>query len=185
MKTDETTRPVAGSAAPTVEVVKLERVEVAGMRRDLRVRERREWTRRTLPRVAAALRDVGAEPSGPAMSVLRARTDGTLEVTVGYPVRAVSPEPSLTVELLPEGGAVRAVHLGPYDSMMGTYDLLVEWLVGHHHEVGLLMWEEYLIGSDTTDNPALYQTRAVYPLSTVRAGSVLAASARPAPGDSR
>jgi effector-binding domain-containing protein len=65
---------------------------------------------------------------------------------------------------LPNGPAVQIVHLGSIDSLLFTYDRLGEWLAVHHVQPTTLMWEEYLIGSDDTDQCAAWRTRVVCPL---------------------
>ena len=139
--------------------------DVAGMSRCLHVTELREWTGRALRTVRAAFDAAGLRPSGPGMSLIRPRAEGTLDVTTGYPVGEAAQWSPLIVEVLLGGGAARTLHLGPYDSILAAYDLLIEWLSEHHRKVGSLMWEEYLVGPDDTAAAAGYETRVVCPLS--------------------
>lgn len=145
------------------EVIVVERTYVAGLRASVPVTEVRDWTRQALPVVAATLRDAGVRPSGPPMSELRPRSDGALQVTVGYPVSRPPVGLALTHAVLPAGIAVRAVHIGPHESIQSTYDRLVEWLTGHHRPAGPALWEQYIIGPDVARTVAACKTAILCP----------------------
>lgn len=141
----------AGQAPPDAEIVDEEPVQVAGLRRRLRVTQLRGWTRRTLSVVSDALSTAGARPVGPPVAVLRPLPDGGLEVTAGFPVDHRPPGTSLEHDTLPAGKALQVAHLGSYESLAAAYDRLFERLAGHDGAAGPLLWEQYVVGPQDTD----------------------------------
>jgi effector-binding domain-containing protein len=65
---------------------------------------------------------------------------------------------------VPGGRVVQALHLGSWQTLLSTYDRLSDWLGAHRVLRVPLMWEEYLVGPDLADDPAVWQTRVVVPL---------------------
>lgn len=161
----ETLARAGGRALPEAEIVENERVEVAGVRGRLRVTEVREWTRRTLPVVAARLAGAGVRPAGAPVAVLRPCEDGSFEVTAGYPVERLPMGTRLDRDALPGGQAVRALHSGSWDSLLTTYDRLFEWLVGHGRSPGPLMWEQYVVGPQAGEASDTWRTIVSCPLA--------------------
>jgi hypothetical protein len=94
-------------------------------------------------------------------------TAGTFDVTAGYPTaKPLKIGSPFTGERLPGGRIVHVLHLGPWSTLLSTYDRLSEWLVAHRLSLVPLMWEEYLVGPDTVADPAAWRTRIVVPLPT-------------------
>jgi len=147
------------------EIVVNEQVEIVGTRERLRVADVHEWTRRTLPIVAARLADTGIRPTGAPVAVLRAREDGSFEVTAGYPVANLPYGSRWDHDTLPAGTAVQALHRGDYDSLLATYDRVFEWLVGHGHTPSSLMWEQYVVGPQAAEAPDSWRTIVACPLA--------------------
>ena len=70
----------------------------------------------------------------------------------------------LVHEHLPGRSAVRSVHVGPYSRLPEVYHRLSRLFADRDLVPPQVMWEEYLIGPDTTDESRCL-TRVVYPLS--------------------
>ncbi|GAA4607498.1 hypothetical protein BJY16_006362 [Actinoplanes octamycinicus] len=140
-------------------------IRLFGLRAEVGVHGLRTFPLRMLPIVAAALHRLGVPPRGPAMSLLRPLDDGRFEVTAAYPTRVprlvgkpfVSPR-------LPGGPAAQVLHLGSWNSLLGSYDRLSEWLAAHRIRAVPVMWEEYLVGPDQVDDPAAWRTRIAVPV---------------------
>lgn len=120
--------------------------------------------------MAVLLDRADVRPDGPATVVFRpnSRPD-TFEVTAGYSLPAGEVLGfELVTDRLPGGPAMQAVHHGPWETLLGTYDQLGEWLAARQvHEVPL-MWEEYLVGPETSGDVHDWRTRVVVPLPRSR-----------------
>lgn len=152
--------------SPAVEVVTLAERTVVGLRERVAPAEMARFFHRALESTAAELRRRGIVPVGPPTAVYRHELGGEFDVTVGFPV----PGPpagtdALVVEKLPAGRAVRAEHLGPYESMGATYAVLSRWFGMRHHAPPDVMWEEYLVGPGEAATESEYRTRVVCPAS--------------------
>lgn len=148
----------AGPLMPEAEIVENDSIRIAGIRHRLRAVELRAWTRRTLPAVSSALRRSGLRPRGAPIAMLRPVDDGGFEAFLGYPVDATPWGAELEHETIPAGEAARAVHFGPYESVLATYDRLFEWVVGHGRTPEPLMWEQYVVGPPLTQAPQSWRT---------------------------
>lgn len=147
-----------------IEEVTLPARTVVGLRERVAVADLAAFFGRAIPAVAAELAELGAVPAGPPTAIYRNEAARTFEVTVGFPVAGPPPAwHTLIVEHLPAGPAVQAEHVGPYETLSGTYAALGNWFSAHKLTVPRTMWEEYLNGPGSTDE-AGYRTRVVYPL---------------------
>jgi len=147
------------------EIVESEQTEIVGTRQRMRVAEVHEWTRRTLPVVAARLADAGIRPTGAPVAVLRPCDDGGFEVTAGYPVASLPFGGRWDHDTLPAGTVVQALHRGDYDSLLATYDRLFEWLIGHGRVPSSLMWERYVVGPQAAEASDSWRTIVACPLA--------------------
>lgn len=161
---DRPTNSSTGAGLTDAEVTTVEGGSMIGLRAVVRAGELRRWTAQALPVVATALRESRVRPAGPPMSIVRPRPDGTVDVSAGYRIDGAPDIGRLVCEALPAGPVAMAIHRGPYESLLCTYDRLVEWLVGHHHVAGPVLWEEYVVGPDTTGEPAQWRTAVMCPL---------------------
>lgn len=147
-----------------VETITLEPRVLAGQRQRVAVSELSDFFARAIPAVAGELARAGVYPIGPPIAVYRHEQGHRFDVTVGFPVGEV-PEffGALVREVLPGGPAVRAVHVGPYETLPAAYGELSQWFAQRKLKVPELMWEEYLVGPGAADESA-YRTEIVYPL---------------------
>jgi effector-binding domain-containing protein len=163
----------AGPAWCDAEVVARRPSRLFGLRAMVGLTELHRFPERTLPVVRQAAKRAGVRAVGPATSLIRPE-GGQLEVTMALPVtgRAQPSLPFVVVKL--SGGLVaQVVHRGSWDTLLGAYDRLSEWLTVRRVTTVPLMWEEYLIGPDHIDDPRSWRTRIVVPLpirTPVRAG---------------
>lgn len=154
-------------AAPhaTVAVVTEPAHTVTGLRQTVEMQALSDFFASAMPTVAAELADAGLRPNGAPISIYRQRGGGAFDVTVGFPVDG-EPETGgpLVSETLPGGPVAATVHSGSYDTLASTYDLVIAWLTARHIAVPEMMWEEYLVGPDSTPDPDAWRTRVVFPL---------------------
>jgi len=148
-----------------VETVTLQACTVVGLRQRVAVDEIRAFFTRAIPAVSGELARAGIRPGGAPIAVYRHEQGHHFDVTVGFPVtEAPASTDALVREQLPGGRAVRAVHVGSYDTLPAAYTELSHWFVEHRLTPHDVMWEEYLVGPGAADETA-YQTQIVYPLS--------------------
>jgi len=148
-----------------VETITLEPRVLVGQRQRVAVSELGDFFARAIPAVAGELARAGVHPLGPPIAMYQHEQGHRFDVTVGFPVGEV-PEffGDLVREVLPGGPAVRAVHVGPYETLPAAYGELGHWFAQRTLKVPEMMWEEYLVGPGAADESA-YRTEIVYPLS--------------------
>ena len=106
----------------------------------------------------------GTRPIGPPVTVYRNERAGHFDVTVGFPVaEAPAFTDAFVREVLPGGPAVRALHVGSYETLSQTYAGLSHWFNQRRLWPPDMMWEEYLAGPGSVAESE-YRTRIVYPL---------------------
>ncbi len=115
--------------------------------------------------VATELANQGEAPAGPPVALYRWESGSLLDVTAGFPVSgAVDETVSTKIAVIPGGDAVEAMHAGPYDSLAADYEEIAHWLKEHDLTAAPVMWEEYLVGPESEDDPERWLTRIVFPL---------------------
>ena len=65
---------------------------------------------------------------------------------------------------LPGGSAAVAVHVGPYERLVDTYEALQAWVLEQGFELAWPMWEYYLSDPQSEPDPATWRTRIVWPV---------------------
>jgi effector-binding domain-containing protein len=136
---------------------------VAGSRDLVPVTAFVEFFGTALPEVASELAREGVAPVGPPVTVYREKDAEFSEVTAGYPVDRVPVGGVLVWTVLPSGPVVQVVHAGPYDYLGSTYALVGRWFMARDMIPPAIMWEEYLVGPDATDDQRQWRTRLVFP----------------------
>ena len=159
------TRESAASREVEVEVLTLPARPVVGLRERISVPELAGFFDRAVATVLEELFRQGFEPAGPPIVIYRHEESHEFDVTIGFWVE----EPHLfadvlVVDQLPAGRVVRALHVGPYETLADTYTVLSRWFGDRQVTTPTMMWEEYLVGPDAVSDPAAYRTRVVYPL---------------------
>jgi effector-binding domain-containing protein len=126
------------------------------------------------PRVFAKASAVGATLASPMFGRYHEFSPDRVDVEIGVGVGA-APEglPRLAdcepgevgASELPGGEAATATHLGPYDSLKGTYDRLHEWINEQGREEGPGPWESYVDDPAVVRDHSLLRTEVVWPLA--------------------
>lgn len=127
-----------------------------------------QFLSRAFHATASHAASIGAEIVGPPFA--RYRLLGTelreFEVEAGFPVRGdLTESDEVDVSSLPAGPVAVAVHVGPYDSMVPTYEALVRFLEEQHAQAMGTAWEVYLSDSDEEPDPAQWRTEIVQPFT--------------------
>jgi effector-binding domain-containing protein len=137
-----------------------------GMHEVVRISDLTEFFGRAYTAVGAELGKQGLAPAGPPVALYDSEVGETADVTAGFPTqRTALPADGLVVAVLPAGRAAVTVHEGAYDAMATTYAALMAWFEEEDLTPGPVMWEEYLVGPDSSADPAQWRTQIVWPVS--------------------
>jgi effector-binding domain-containing protein len=148
-----------------VTAVELTSQPVVGVRETVPVAELTEFFGRAFEAAAAELGRLGLRPVGPPVALYDGEVGADADVTAGFPVHdEVAVGPGTVLVVLPAGAAVEVVHVGPYDAMEATYRELQAWFAEQGITPSSRMWEEYLVGPETTPDPSGWQTKIVWPV---------------------
>lgn len=150
-----------------MEIVRGEREaqEIVGLHETVRMDDLREFFPRAMAAAAAALYERGMEPVGPPVALYEGLPAERFEVTAGYPVPSgAAPSDRVVAAMLPGGATVEAVHLGPYDRLGESYEVLTAWFQDNGMTPPATVWEEYVVGPDSVADPGGWRTRIVYPV---------------------
>lgn len=113
-----------------------------------------------------ALVERGAQPAGPPFGCYHGRPGETIDVSAGFPVsEPITPAGDVQPGTLPAGRAVEALHVGSYDTLSSTYDLIQERMLQEGFQPAPDMWESYLSDPEAEPDPATWRTRVVWPIS--------------------
>ena len=126
-----------------------------------------------LPRVAARLDEVGAVMDGPPFARYHAFGPDRVDVELGAPIVAVPPDLAaasgrpdgvIGASSLPGGEVAVAVHAGPYDTLVKTYDGLRAAIEAAGRIPGDGPWEVYITDPGRVPDPTDWLTEVVWPL---------------------
>lgn len=94
------------------------------------------------------------ELTGQPMAITRNWDDDNYYFEAALPVSHLpeSIDGRVRTGLSPSGKAVRLVHVGPYDQLRESYDILNAWISAHRLEAGDVSWEHYI--SDPGETPS-------------------------------
>ncbi|NLF04580.1 MAG: GyrI-like domain-containing protein [Actinomycetales bacterium] len=117
--------------------------------------------------VIAAITAAGTGPVGPALAWMHGADDPSadpVDVAAGFDVRGIASGPlagEVEAVEIPGGTAVVGVHVGGYDSLVRTWEALVERLRAEGLEARGDTVEEYLTEPTPDGDPDLNRTRLV------------------------
>jgi len=115
--------------------------------------------------VLAVLKEQGLAPAGPVFSHHFRMDPEFFDFHVGVPVEGtVLPAGRVVEGRLPEVKAARAVHLGPYEELGAAWGELQAWVASRGLTPAPDLWESYLTGPESGQDPAGWRTELVQPL---------------------
>lgn len=158
--------PTADTEHGRIEQRDLAEQATAVMCSRLEVADIAAWIGPAFGQVMAAMSAEGVVPVGPPFARY-GRVEGmptTFDIEAGFPCsRPMAAHPGAAVQpsTLPGGKAVVIVHLGPYDAMLPTYEVLERWLAEHDLVAAGAPWECYC--SEPQGDPATWRTEIVQP----------------------
>lgn len=123
------------------ELVELHPQEAIAVRGEVAVVDLPAFFARAFEVAAAAAVAAGVDIVGPPFGYYPETPTETVVVEAGFAVSDhVDPRGEAHPLLLPGGRAVRAMHVGPYESMERTYDDLLRWMSEHGLHPAVDMW---------------------------------------------
>lgn len=136
----------------------------AVIRAEVPMAELRDVFDRGFHAVMSAVQASGAQIIGPPFGFYPRMPSETVEVLVGFPVdRAIALAGDVEPFTLPGGTVLTGVHVGPYETMMETYDQLMAWVKREGIELGPAMWETYLTDPGEAP-PSEWRTELYWPV---------------------
>ena len=107
----------------------------------------------------------GITPAGPLFSYHRRRPSEVFDFEISFPVNApITPTGRVTNSQLPARRVARTVYHGSYEGLATGWGALMDWIEASGHQEADDLWEVYLAGPNSTDNPAQYRTELNRPL---------------------
>ncbi|MFO0590429.1 MAG: GyrI-like domain-containing protein [Polyangiaceae bacterium] len=113
----------------------------------------------------SVLREQGISPEGPWYSHHLAMSPDTWDFEVGVPTKTpVTPQGRVKPGDLRAATVARAVYHGGYDGLGAGWGELMSWISENKHTACGDLWEVYMKGPESTDDPAQYRTELNRPL---------------------
>jgi effector-binding domain-containing protein len=116
--------------------------------------------------VLAALAAQGIEPVGPCFSFHPQRPTEIFDFAVGFPVNAaIIPVGRVKPGKLPAVTTARMIYQGGYDGLAAAWGDFCLWIETEGLTAQDSLWECYLVGPESSPNPADWRTELNRPLS--------------------
>jgi effector-binding domain-containing protein len=108
---------------------------------------------------------VGAQAIGPAFSLHFRIEPEIFDFELGIPVSGpVREEGRVRASELPAAKVARTIYHGPYEGLAEAWGQLDAWIVANGHKGAPNLWERYVVGPESQDDPANWQTELNHPL---------------------
>lgn len=138
------------------------------VRSTIAVSEIPEFLGRAYQAVMRVLAIQGITPMGEPFAYYRGAPTTTVDIEAGFPVAVpCAPGGDVLQGELPGGTIATATHVGPYETMVNTYERLTNWITAQGVVPGEAMWETYLTDPQQEPDPTKWRTQIFWPVSTV------------------
>lgn len=108
----------------------------------------------------------GIGPAGPVFSHHVRMDPEVFDFEIGVPVNApVTPQDRVEQGRLPAATVVRTVYHGPYEGLGPAWGEFDAWIAEEGHTTGPDLWERYVVGPESTPDPAGWRTELNRPLA--------------------
>ncbi len=102
--------------------------------------------------------------AGPPFAFYHSWEGEIMDMKMGFPISGKGIEAGNVKAIkLPAARAAVATHIGPYDRLTDTYNIMMEWMKAIGHTPASFMWEEYL-NSPQEVPPDKLMTRLYWPI---------------------
>ncbi|WP_024477456.1 GyrI-like domain-containing protein [Arthrobacter sp. CAL618] len=121
---------------------------------------------RAFHRVMAATQTQGTNPAGPPFALYHGMPSETIDVEAGFPIAGHFAEADgVSQSVLPETDAFEAIHVGPFDTLGQTYELLQAAIESAGLTPADIAWESYLTDPEAEPDPSKWITKVVWPVA--------------------
>lgn len=146
-------------------MVEVDAEEALAVRGEVAMADLPAFFERAFREVTEAASTVGADLAGPPFAYYPEPPGETMVVEAGFPVAAAAePDGNAHRLVLPGGRAVRAMHVGPYDTLGATYASLQSWMTRQGLQASAGPRERYLSDPQVDRDPATWRTQIVWPV---------------------
>lgn len=115
--------------------------------------------------VMAAVKAQGIGPAGPWFAHHLRMTPGAFDFEICVPVSApVTAVGRVTPWQRPAIEVVRSVYQGPYEGLSSAWGEFLQWVAAHEHKTAEDFYECYVVGPESTEDPAQWRTELSIPL---------------------
>ena len=93
-------------------------------------------------------------------------SDSIIDIEAGIPIKdsvGIKHE-KIKLSFIRAGDVVKAIHYGPFDRLIETYDGINEWMRKNKVRVTGPPWESYLVDPATEPNPKKWETAIYFPI---------------------
>jgi effector-binding domain-containing protein len=113
----------------------------------------------------AVVKAQGVGPAGPVFAHYLAMPSDTFDLEIGVPVAApVNPAGRVKPGTLPGGLVARTVLHGNYDGLADGWGEFMNWIAAGGHARAPDLWEVYVKGPESGNDPAAWRTELNQPL---------------------
>jgi effector-binding domain-containing protein len=115
--------------------------------------------------IYSALAAQGIAPAGPWFTHHRRRPTDTFDFAACVPVASpVAAAGRVQPGCLPAARVARTVYRGPYEGLGGAWGELCDWIEANGHVPREDLWECYVVGPESSHDPAAWRTELNRPL---------------------
>jgi effector-binding domain-containing protein len=127
---------------------------------------------RAFTAVWQALEAQGTPPLGAPFAYYHGMPGATVDLEAGFPIATrCTPQDEVVPGELPGGRMCTATHVGPYETMAGTYERLQAWIAAQHLVPAMDMWEVYLTDPEQEPDSSTWRTQIYWPIGDAPAPS--------------
>lgn len=121
------------------------------------------------PEVMGYLTSVGADMTGPPFTRYHERSGGMIDMEAGFPLKKrVDGKGRIHPGELPGGEVAVTWHVGPYEDLQRSYDLLAGWMKAQGLESAGGFWEVYWTDPGMEPDSKKWRTQISWPLKAAR-----------------
>jgi effector-binding domain-containing protein len=104
------------------------------------------------------------QPLGPPFAYYYSYDQNTTDMEVGFPCSETKKgEGRVKATTIPGGKVVTAVHIGPYDKLVDSYNEMLRWMSEHSLKPKKEMWERYLTSPESMQDTSQHITELFWP----------------------
>lgn len=90
---------------------------------------------------------------------------GVLDMECGFPIEApIEGEGQIKASKLPGGKVVTAMHIGPYETLHETYNIIQSWIEENGYEGEDNIWDTYLTNPREAQDESNWMTEISWPI---------------------